>query len=151
MYRKYPAGFGMMAQSYILHEGIVLNQNQPSHTHHHMQVRMPRHVHSLSRRAVGQSNFMMKYGFSTKASGRKTTVFGKKFRKLIGRMSFWKRSSRMACERTSTGSFLLSKSMRSWGFLGRFDAFLWVTLIFDLYTTCCSVAWLCSVPQVNNH
>jgi len=51
------------------------------------QVHRRYHVYSSLLRALGQINFTKKSGFIIKASGKKTTAFGKIFRRRTGKMS----------------------------------------------------------------
>jgi hypothetical protein len=68
----------------------------------------------------GARSYMMKFGCLTKDFGPKITAFGRKFKRLTGKMSCWKTNLRRACRRTFMGSLHQRRCIGSLLFLGRY-------------------------------
>ena len=80
---------------------------------------------SFSLLVSGARSYMMKFGYSTKASGIKITASGRKFRRLTGKMSCSRTNLRRVCRKTSMGSLPLRRCIRSLLSHGRYVDQIW--------------------------
>jgi hypothetical protein len=60
---------------------------------------MDRLASFLSLQVYGRASYMMKFSFTTRATGERTTIFGSKFRKPTGKMSSLSKREKMRCIR----------------------------------------------------